>query len=87
MKNLLNILFILLFISSCSDTDSNTFPEIDDEEEEKDNTEKIIPLKLEIEETKKIFSTMQYSVCSPTNMVLCLLYSMFMIQSHGKSQI
>lgn len=53
MKNLLNILFILLFISSCSDTDSNTFPEIDDEEEEKDNTEKIIPLKLEIEETKK----------------------------------
>ena len=44
MKNLLNILFILLFISSCSDTDSNTFPEIDDEEEEKDNTEKIIPL-------------------------------------------
>lgn len=57
MKNLLNILFILLFISSCSDTDSNTFPEIDDEEEEKDNTEKIIPLKLEIEETKKNMAT------------------------------
>ena len=44
MKNLLNVLFILLFISSCSDTDNSTFPEINDEEE--NNTEKIIPLKL-----------------------------------------
>ncbi len=33
MKNLLNVLFILLFISSCSDTDNSTFPEINDEEE------------------------------------------------------
>ena len=39
MKNLLNVLFILLFISSCSDTDNSTFPEINDEEE--NNTEKI----------------------------------------------
>lgn len=37
MKNLLNVLFILLFISSCSDTDNSTFPEINDEEE--NNTE------------------------------------------------
>lgn len=51
MKNLLNVLFILLFISSCSDTDNSTFPEINDEEE--NNTEKIIPLKLEIEDTRK----------------------------------
>ena len=43
MKNLLNVLFILLFISSCSDTDNSTFPEINDEEE--NNTEKIIPAK------------------------------------------
>lgn len=51
MKNLLNVLFILLFISSCSDTDNSAFPEINDEEE--NNTEKIIPLKLEIEDTRK----------------------------------
>ena len=51
MKNLLNVLFILLFISSCSDTDNSTFPEINDEEE--NNTEKIIPLKLELEDTRK----------------------------------
>ena len=48
MKNLLNVLFILLFISSCSDTDNSTFPEINDEEE--NDTEKII---LEIEDTRK----------------------------------
>lgn len=74
MKNTLNILFILLFVSSCSDTDS----------EDKHNTEKIIPLELEIEET---FSIMQYSACSSTNMMSYLRYLMFMIQSHGKYQI
>lgn len=43
MKNLLNVLFILLFISSCSDTDNSAFPEINDEEE--NNTENYSKIK------------------------------------------
>lgn len=75
MKNLLNVLFILLFISSCSDTDNSTFPEINDEEE--NNTEKIIPLKLEIEDTRK--NIFDYAVFGlfPMIISLCFLYSTF----------
>lgn len=51
MKNLINILFILLLISSCSNKDSIISPEINGGEG--DNTEEIIPLKLELEETQK----------------------------------
>ena len=82
MKNLLNVLFILLFISSCSDTDNSAFPEINDEEE--NNTEKIIPLKLEIEDTRK--NIFDYAVFGlfPMIISLCFLYSTFTIQSRGK---
>ena len=73
MKNLLNVLFILLFISSCSDTDNSTFPEINDEEE--NNTEKIIPL---------TFSIMPFLAYFPMIISLCFLYSTFTIQSRGK---
>ena len=81
MKNLLNVLFILLFISSCSDTDNSTFPEINDEEE--NNTEKIIPLKLE-KTHGKTFSIMPFLAYFPMIISLCFLYSTFTIQSRGK---
>lgn len=51
MRNLLSILFILLLVSSCSDTGNNTIPEIIDESGH--TIEKVIPLDLEIEETQK----------------------------------
>lgn len=76
MKNLLNILFILLFVASCSDTDSNTFPEINNGEE--DNTEKIIPLKLEIEETQKnIFDYAVFSLFPDKYGVMFSLFDVY----------
>lgn len=77
MKNLLNVLFILLLISSCSDTDSDTFPEINDKEEE-NNTEKIIPLKLEIEEThKNIFDYAVFSLFPDKYGVMFSLFDVY----------
>jgi PBP1b-binding outer membrane lipoprotein LpoB len=69
MRNLLNILFILLFISSCSDTDNNTIPEIINEDDHA--VEKVIPLDLEIEEIQKNIFDYAGSAYFLTNMVLC----------------
>ena len=60
MKNLINILFILLLVSSCSNKDSIISPEINDGEEDK--TAEIIPLKLELEEAQK--NIFEYAVFS-----------------------
>lgn len=61
MRNLIYILFILLLIPSCSDTDSNLLPDTNNEEE--NNTNKIIPLKLEIKESEKnIFEDVEFSL-------------------------
>lgn len=68
MKNTLNILFILLFVSSCSDTDS----------EDKHNTEKIIPLELEIEETQKnIFDYAVFSLLLDKYDVISSLFDVY----------
>lgn len=60
MKNIINILFILLLVSSCSSKDSIISPEINDGEG--NNTEEIIPLKLELKETQK--NIFEYAVFS-----------------------
>ena len=60
MKNLINILFILLLVSSCSNKDSIISPEINDGEEDK--TAEIIPLKLELKEAQK--NIFEYAVFS-----------------------
>lgn len=76
MRNLLYILFILLFISSCSDTDNNTIPEIIDEGGH--TIEKVIPLDLEIEETQKnIFDYAVFSLFPDQYGVMFSLFDVY----------
>lgn len=75
MRNLLSILFILLLVSSCSDT-SNTIPEITDEGAH--TTEKVIPLELEIEETQKnIFDYTVFSLFPDQYGVMFSLFDVY----------
>lgn len=76
MRNLLSILFILQFVSSCSDTDNGTIPEIIDEGDH--TIEKVIPLDLEIEETQKnIFDYTVFSLFPDQYGVMFSLFDVY----------
>ncbi len=78
MKNLFYSLAVLLFISSCSKTDSSIFPDDMNDDEGNNNVEEIIPLKLEIEETQKnIFEYTVFKLFPDKNFMLFSLMDVY----------
>lgn len=78
MKSLFYSLAVLLFISSCSKTDSSIFPDDINDDEGYNNVEDIIPLKLEIEETQKnIFEYTTFKLFSDKYFMLLSLMDVY----------
>lgn len=78
MKSLFYSLAVLLFISSCSKTDSSIFPDDMNDDEGNNNVENIIPLKLEIEETQKnIFEHAVFKLFPDKNFMLFPLMDVY----------